>query len=72
MTGHAGVGEAGRRGSDVRSDCWVAEWEHASFGGADERVESDNAFVYRFDGGRIAEMWMYVGAMPEDAARLFG
>lgn len=24
MVGHAGVGEAGRRGADVRSDCWVA------------------------------------------------
>ncbi len=24
MTGRAGVGEAGRRGSDVRSDCWVS------------------------------------------------
>ncbi len=24
MAGHAGAGEAGRRGSDVRSDCWIA------------------------------------------------
>jgi ketosteroid isomerase-like protein len=50
---------------------WAAEWEHAVLGRAGRRLESDNAFVYRFDDGRIAEMWMFLGAPPEQAARFF-
>jgi ketosteroid isomerase-like protein len=48
-------------------DDWVAEWEHASFGRNNHRLESDNCFVYRFDHGRITEMWMYLGAAPDRA-----
>ena len=33
-------------------------------------LESRNAFVYRFDGDRIAEMWMFLGA-PRDEAEAF-
>ena len=35
-------------------------------------LESDNSFVYRFDGDRIAEMWMFLGADPDTAAAFFG
>ena len=34
-------------------------------------LESKNAFVYRFEGGRIAEMWMYLGALPDEAEAFF-
>jgi ketosteroid isomerase-like protein len=54
------------------TDGWAAEWEHASLGRArdDETLESRNAFVYRFDGDRIAEMWMFLG-VPAEAAEAF-
>jgi ketosteroid isomerase-like protein len=48
-------------------DEWVTEWEHASLGRDGHRLESDNGFLYRFEDGRIAEMWMYLGASPERA-----
>jgi ketosteroid isomerase-like protein len=48
----------------VATDGWVSEWEHAVLGRAGRRLESDNAFVYRFDRDRIAEMWMFIGAPP--------
>jgi hypothetical protein len=53
---------------------WVAEWEHATLGRpADaETIESRNSFVYRFEGDRIAEMWMFLGALPEVAEAFFG
>ena len=56
------------------SDRWAAEWEHATLGrpGDDETLESRNAFVYRFEGDRIAEMWMFLGAAPEEAEAFFG
>lgn len=56
----------------VAADGWVAEWEHAVLGRHGRTLESDNAFVYRFAGGRIAEMWMFLGADPEAAATFFG
>ena len=31
----------------------------------------DNAFVYRFEGDRIAEMWMFLGALPDAAEAFF-
>jgi len=52
----------------VGTDGWAAEWEHASLGRNGDRLESDNAFIYRFEQGRIAEMWMLLGAPPESAA----
>ena len=54
------------------SDGWAAEFERAKLGRNGETVESDNAFVYRFEGDRIAEMWMYVGLMPDVAEAFFG
>jgi ketosteroid isomerase-like protein len=52
----------------VATDGWVSEWEHAVLGRRDQRLESDNAFVYRFDNDRIAEMWMFLGAPPGSEA----
>jgi ketosteroid isomerase-like protein len=53
-------------------DGWAAEWEHAVLGRQGKTLESDNAFVYRFADGRIAEMWMFLGADPGAAAAFFG
>ena len=41
---------------------WAAEWEHAQFGRNGCTLETKNAFVYHFDGDRIAEMWMICAA----------
>ena len=54
------------------TDGWVAEFERAKLGRNGETVESDNAFVYRFEGDRIAEMWMYLGMLPDVAEAHFG
>jgi len=58
----------------IGADGWAAEFEHATLGrpGDDETIESRNAFVYRFDGDRVAEMWMYLGTLPEAAEAFFG
>ena len=57
----------------VGADGWAAEWEHATLGRSrdDKTLESRNAFVYRFKDDRIAEMWMFLGAMPEHAEAFF-
>jgi hypothetical protein len=34
-------------------------------------MESRDAFVYRFEGDRIVEMWMFFGALPETAEAFF-
>lgn len=53
------------------ADGWAAEWEHATLGRNGKTMESRNAFVYRFDGDRIAEMWMFLGVLPEPAEAFF-
>ena len=53
------------------ADGWAAEWEHATLRRNGNTLESRNAFVYRFDGDRIAEMWMFLGAPPERANPFF-
>jgi ketosteroid isomerase-like protein len=50
------------------ADGWAAEWEHATLRRNGKTLESRNAFVYRFDEARIAEMWMFLGAQPDAAA----
>ena len=55
----------------IGTDGWAAEWEHAVLGRHGKTLESDNAFIYRFTGDRIAEMWMFVGADPGHAAAFF-
>ncbi|MGH2689580.1 MAG: nuclear transport factor 2 family protein [Actinomycetota bacterium] len=47
---------------------WAAEWEHAVLRRNGRTLEMNNAFVYRFDDGRIAEMWMIAAAPPSVAA----
>ena len=58
----------------MASDEWAAEWEHATLGRPRdaETLESRNAFVYRFEGERIAEMWMFLGVTAERAEAFFG
>jgi ketosteroid isomerase-like protein len=58
----------------IGADGWAAEFEHATLGRSvdHETIESRNAFVYRFDGDRVAEMWMYLGMLPEAAEAFFG
>lgn len=51
----------------VGIDGWAAEWEHCVLGHNGKKLQSNNAFVYRFEGGRIAEMWMFLGADPAAA-----
>jgi ketosteroid isomerase-like protein len=55
----------------VGADGWAAEWEHATLGRKGKTLESRNAFVYRFEGDRIAEMWMFLGVLPEPADAFF-
>jgi ketosteroid isomerase-like protein len=55
----------------VGTDGWAAEFEHAVLGRNGRTLHSDNAFVYRFAGDRVAEMWMFLGASPDDAAEFF-
>jgi ketosteroid isomerase-like protein len=55
----------------VGTDEWATEWERSVFGRNGQTLESDNAFIYRFEAGRIAEMWMFLGAKPELADRFF-
>ncbi len=52
----------------VGTDGWAAEWERAVLGRGGKTLESRNAFIYRFEGDRIAEMWMFLGATPERAS----
>lgn len=47
------------------TDGWAAEWEHATLRRNGKTLESRNAFIYRFQGDRIAEMWMFLGALRE-------
>ena len=57
----------------LASDGWATEFEHATLGNQKgESAESRNAFVYRFEGDRIAEMWMYLGMLPDVAEAHFG
>jgi ketosteroid isomerase-like protein len=55
----------------VGTDGWVAEWEHATLGRKGRTLESRNAFVYRFEHDRIAEMWMFLGVSPDAAEAFF-
>ena len=41
---------------------WATEWEHAVLGRDGKTLEAENAFIYRFEDGRIAEMWMLCAA----------
>ena len=45
----------------------AAEWEHAVLGRDGRTLEMNDSFVYRFDNGRIREMW-FIAAGPAEAA----
>jgi hypothetical protein len=49
---------------------WAAEWERALFGRNGRTLDVHNAFIYRFEDGRIAEMWM-IGAGPAGSESFF-
>lgn len=51
----------------LADDEWGAEWEHAVFGRDGRTLEMNDSFVYRFDDGRIREMWL-IAAGPAEAA----
>jgi ketosteroid isomerase-like protein len=51
----------------LADDEWGAEWEHAVFGRNGRTLEMNDSFVYRFDDGRIREMW-FIAAGPAEAA----
>ena len=46
---------------------WAAEWEHCVFGIDGESYDTMNSFVYRFENGRIAEMWFINTELPSSA-----
>jgi ketosteroid isomerase-like protein len=53
-------------------DEWASEREHAILGRNGKTLEVDNLFSYRFENGRIAEMWFYFGALADEAEAFFG
>jgi ketosteroid isomerase-like protein len=55
----------------IAADGWAAEWEHATLKRKGRTMESRDAFVYRFEGDRIVEMWMFFGVLPETAEAFF-
>jgi ketosteroid isomerase-like protein len=55
----------------IGTDGWAAEWEHATLRRKGKTMESRNAFVYRFDDDRIAELWMFLGVLPDRAEAFF-
>ena len=46
---------------------WAAEWEHAILGVDGESYDTLNSFVYRFENGRIAELWFINTELPTSA-----
>ena len=54
----------------IADDGWAAEWERTLFGRNGQTLDSRNAFIYRFEDGRIAEMWM-IGVGPEGSESFF-
>lgn len=54
----------------VGQDDWAVEWERALLGRKGRTLDTRNAFIYRFEDGRIAEMWM-IGAGPVGGESFF-
>lgn len=55
----------------IGAEGWATELETATLRRNGATLESQNAFVYRFDGARIAEMWMLFDVLPETADAFF-
>jgi ketosteroid isomerase-like protein len=51
----------------LADDEWGAEWERAVLGRKGQKLEMNDAFIYRFEAGRIREMW-FIAAGPSEAA----
>ena len=54
----------------IANDGWAAEWEHAVLGRQGRTLDTHNVFIYRFEDGRIAELWM-IGAGPAGSESFF-
>ena len=54
----------------VGTEGWAAEWERAVLGRNGRILDTNNVFIYRFEDGRIAEMWM-IGAGPAGSESFF-
>ena len=52
----------------VADGLWAVEWEKAMYGRQGGILETEDAFVYRFEDGRIAEIWMLDASPPEASA----
>jgi hypothetical protein len=55
----------------VATGDWAAEAELATLGRKGETLEIENSMKYRFENGRIAEMWFYLGATQEQVDAFF-
>jgi ketosteroid isomerase-like protein len=47
---------------------WAAEWEQAQLTRNGRTMDVNNSFVYRFEEGRIAEMWFVCTGTPDQSA----
>lgn len=47
---------------------WATEFERAVLGRNGRTLETEDIFVYRFEGSRIAEIWMLWAPAGDDAA----
>jgi ketosteroid isomerase-like protein len=54
----------------IADEGWAAEWERALLGRNGRTLDTHNAFIYRFEDGRIAEIWM-IGAGPAGSESFF-
>jgi ketosteroid isomerase-like protein len=54
----------------IADEGWAAEWERALLGRNGQTLDQRNAFIYRFEDGRIAELWM-IGAGPAGSESFF-
>jgi hypothetical protein len=52
----------------MTSGCWAAEFERATLHRKGSALQSPNAFIYRFDGERIAELWLLAGASEAEVS----
>jgi ketosteroid isomerase-like protein len=54
----------------IADEGWAAEWERAILGRNGRTLDSHNSFIYRFEDGRIADIWM-IGAGPAGSESFF-
>jgi hypothetical protein len=54
----------------IAEDGWAAEWERALLGRDRRTLDTHNAEIWRFEEGRVAEMWL-IGAGPVGSESFF-